>query len=395
MRNTPGVTGFVSAGTGSKPTPLSKREVEKILVVKKEEQKPQVRLGFEEGDVVRIISGPFADFNGTISEINPDQAKLKVLVNIFDRETPVELVLRPGGEGLRDRRQRPNEAGGRSDPAAGTAGRREAHMPPTKKKVLATVTLQIRAAQATPAPPVGTALGQHGVNIMEFCKQYNEQTQAMAGQVIPAVLTIYEDRTFSFILKQPPAARTDQAGRGDREGLRRAEPRQGRRRSPTPRCVDIAQKKMADLNANDVEMAMRASSRAPPGAWVWRSRHDRRSRANGTARPPPRSIVTEEHTPAEAIGIVKSLPAAKFDETVEASFRLGIDTRKQDQTLRGHRSRSRTGRKDRPGRRASPRATRRVRPATPGADVVGGDELVDEVIEGQRSTSMPRSRRPT
>jgi len=91
VRNTPGVTGFVSAGTGSKPTPLSKREVEKILVVKKEEVRPQVRLGFEEGDIVRITSGPFADFNGTISEINPDQAKLKVLVNIFDRETPVEL----------------------------------------------------------------------------------------------------------------------------------------------------------------------------------------------------------------------------------------------------------------------------------------------------------------
>jgi transcriptional antiterminator NusG len=91
VRNTPGVTGFVSAGTGSKPTPLSKREVEKILAVKKEEVRPQVRLGFEEGDVVRITSGPFADFNGTINEINPDQAKLKVLVNIFDRETPVEL----------------------------------------------------------------------------------------------------------------------------------------------------------------------------------------------------------------------------------------------------------------------------------------------------------------
>ena len=91
VRNTPGVTGFVSAGTGSKPTPLSRREVEKILVVKKEEVKPQFRLGFEENDVVRIISGPFADFNGTISEINVDQSKLKVLVNIFDRETPVEL----------------------------------------------------------------------------------------------------------------------------------------------------------------------------------------------------------------------------------------------------------------------------------------------------------------
>jgi len=91
VRNTPGVTGFVSAGTGSKPTPLSRHEVEKILAVKKEEVRPQVRLGFEEGDVVRITSGPFADFNGTINEINPDQAKLKVLVNIFDRETPVEL----------------------------------------------------------------------------------------------------------------------------------------------------------------------------------------------------------------------------------------------------------------------------------------------------------------
>jgi transcriptional antiterminator NusG len=91
VRNTPGVTGFVSSGTGTKPTPLSRREVEKILAVKQEEVKPTFRLEFEEGDVVRIISGPFADFNGTVDEINVDQSKLKVLVNIFDRETPVEL----------------------------------------------------------------------------------------------------------------------------------------------------------------------------------------------------------------------------------------------------------------------------------------------------------------
>src|SRR5881409_4227790 len=75
-----------------------------------------------------------------------------------------------------------------------------------KKKVVAVVKLQIRAGQATPAPPVGTALGQHGVNIMEFCRQYNEATQAQMGQVIPVELTIYEDRSFSFITKQPPAA---------------------------------------------------------------------------------------------------------------------------------------------------------------------------------------------
>ena len=91
VRNTPGVTGFVSSGTGTKPTPLSKREVEKILAVRQEEVKPTFRLEFEEGDTVRIISGPFADFNGTISDINVDQSKLRVMVNIFDRETPVEL----------------------------------------------------------------------------------------------------------------------------------------------------------------------------------------------------------------------------------------------------------------------------------------------------------------
>jgi transcriptional antiterminator NusG len=93
VRNTPGVTGFVSSGTGSKPTPLSNREVEKILAVKKETQrKPEYRLEWDEGDTVRIIAGPFADFVGTIAEINVEQSKLKVLVNIFDRETPVELA---------------------------------------------------------------------------------------------------------------------------------------------------------------------------------------------------------------------------------------------------------------------------------------------------------------
>ena len=93
VRNTPGVTGFVSSGTGTKPTPLSNREVEKILAVKKETQrKPEYRLEWEEGDVIRIIAGPFADFQGTVAEINVEQSKLKVLVNIFDRETPVELA---------------------------------------------------------------------------------------------------------------------------------------------------------------------------------------------------------------------------------------------------------------------------------------------------------------
>src|SRR3989442_12391444 len=75
-----------------------------------------------------------------------------------------------------------------------------------RKKVSAIVKLQIRAGQATPAPPVGTALGQHGVNIMDFCRQYNEATQAQMGQVIPVEMTIYEDTSFTFITKQPPAS---------------------------------------------------------------------------------------------------------------------------------------------------------------------------------------------
>jgi large subunit ribosomal protein L11 len=128
-------------------------------------------------------------------------------------------------------------------------------MPP-KKKVLANVKLQIRAGQATPAPPVGTALGQHGVNIMEFCRQYNEQTQQFAGQVIPVEMTIYEDRSFSFILKQPPAAELIKQAAGIEKGS--GEPNRTKvARLSDQQLREIAERKMADLNANDVEHAMR------------------------------------------------------------------------------------------------------------------------------------------
>ena len=128
-------------------------------------------------------------------------------------------------------------------------------MPP-KKKVAANVKLQIRAGQATPAPPVGTALGQHGVNIMEFCRQYNEQTQQYAGQVIPAELTIYEDRSFTFILKQPPAAELIKQAANIEKGS--GEPNRTKVARLSPDQVrQIAERKMADLNANDVDHAMR------------------------------------------------------------------------------------------------------------------------------------------
>ena len=124
-----------------------------------------------------------------------------------------------------------------------------------KKKVLTLVKLQIRAGQATPAPPVGTALGQHGVNIMEFCRQYNEQTQQFAGQVIPVELTIYEDRSFSFVTKQPPAAELIKQAAGLEKGS--GEPNRDKVGRLTQEQVRrIAEQKMVDLNANDVEMAM-------------------------------------------------------------------------------------------------------------------------------------------
>ena len=131
-------------------------------------------------------------------------------------------------------------------------------MPATRrrKKVSAVVKLEIRAAQATPAPPVGTALGQHGVNIMEFCRQYNEATQSQMGQVIPVELTIYEDRSFSFITKQPPAAELLKQAAGVEKGS--GEPNRTKVAKVTKDQVRlIAEQKMSDLNATDVEAAMK------------------------------------------------------------------------------------------------------------------------------------------
>jgi large subunit ribosomal protein L11 len=126
--------------------------------------------------------------------------------------------------------------------------------PRRRKKIQAVVKLQIKAGQATPAPPVGTALGQHGVNIMEFCRQYNEATQQFMGQVIPVELTIYEDRSFTFITKQPPAAELIKQAAGLDKGS--PEPHRNKvGRLTRSQVLEIAERKMSDLNANDVEAA--------------------------------------------------------------------------------------------------------------------------------------------
>ena len=126
-------------------------------------------------------------------------------------------------------------------------------MPP-KWKLTAVIKLQIKAGQATPAPPVGPALGQHGVNIMEFCKQYNAATESQRGQVVPVEISVYEDRSFTFVTKTPPAARLLLKAAGVEKGS--GEPHTKKVAKVTMKQVrEIAETKMEDLNANDIDQA--------------------------------------------------------------------------------------------------------------------------------------------
>ena len=122
------------------------------------------------------------------------------------------------------------------------------------KKIIARITLQCQAGTATPAPPVGPALGQHGVNIMEFCKAYNERTAKDKGNIIPAVITVFEDRSFNFILKTPPASELIKKAAGVEKGS--GEPNRKKvGKISMDKVREIAKIKMADLNANDIDAA--------------------------------------------------------------------------------------------------------------------------------------------
>ena len=124
------------------------------------------------------------------------------------------------------------------------------------KKVQALIKLQIPAGQATPAPPVGPALGQHSVNIMEFCKAYNERTQAQVGDVIPVEITVFEDRSFTFVTKTPPAARLLLKAANLDKGS--GEPNRNKVGTVSSAAVrEIAERKMDDLNAIDVDGAVK------------------------------------------------------------------------------------------------------------------------------------------
>jgi len=127
-------------------------------------------------------------------------------------------------------------------------------MPPKKKKIAAMVKVQLQAGAATPAPPVGPALGQHGVNIMEFCKAYNAATESQRGQIVPVEISVYEDRSFTFITKTPPAARLLLKAAGVEKGS--GEPHTKKVAKVSMAQVrEIAETKMEDLNANDIDQA--------------------------------------------------------------------------------------------------------------------------------------------
>jgi len=128
-------------------------------------------------------------------------------------------------------------------------------MPP-KKEVIAQVKLQIPAGQASPAPPVGPALGQHGVNIMQFVKEFNDRTKDKQGYIIPVVITIYKDRSFTFVLKTPPASELLKKAAGIAKGS--GEPNKLKvGKVKRSQVEEIAKMKMPDLNANDIQAAMR------------------------------------------------------------------------------------------------------------------------------------------
>ena len=124
------------------------------------------------------------------------------------------------------------------------------------KKIRATIKLQIEAGKATPAPPVGPALGQHGVNIMAFCKEYNDKTSTQAGSIIPAEITVYEDRSFAFITKTPPASDLLKKALSIESGSSTAG-REKIGKLPREKIIEIAEIKKRDLNAADTENAAR------------------------------------------------------------------------------------------------------------------------------------------
>ncbi len=234
------------------------------------------------------------------------------------------------------------------------------------KKIQIVLTLQLPAGKATPAPPVGTALGPHGINIVEFTKSYNEKTADKSGQIIPAQITVYEDRSFSFILKTPPAADLLRKAAGIEKGSGTPEEGDDRPRDPRPGPRDrehqdgrpVGQRHRRGRQGHRGHRPFdghrgrqaRTSSPAPAGtpARVTPTRGQRvgeagrpgrkeRDMAHGKNYVEAAKLVdrTRLYAPDEAAQLAKDTTTVKFDATIEAHLRLGVDPRHADQMVRG------------------------------------------------------------
>ena len=282
-------------------------------------------------------------------------------------------------------------------------------MPP-RKRLTAVIKLQINAGAATPAPPVGPALGQHGVNIMEFCKAYNAATESQRGNVIPVEISVFEDRSFTFVTKTPPAARMLLKAAGVDKGS--GEPHKTKVATVTRDQVrEIATTKMADLNANDLDQAEKiiAGTARSMGitvqsdhplhpAPVGGPRQARSPRDRGCHRRPARGSTMAKHgkkfravaekvdrdnlySPLQAAKLAKETSTTSYDATVEVAMRLGVDPRKADQMVRGTVNLPHgTGKTARVIVFAT--GDKAAEAEAAGADVVGSDDLIEKIQGG-------------
>ena len=243
VKNTPKVTGFV--GAGAKPTPLTREEVDQILnQVTEAAEKPKPRYSFEKGDQVRINEGPFTSFNGVVDEVNIDAQHAQGDGDDFRPLDAGRTGFFAGREAVALRRYSCSRG-------------RTCDSKQYGEESQAMVKLQIAAGKATPAPPVGTALGPHGVNIMDFCKNFNAKTAKDEGLIIPVVVTVYADRSYSFITKTPPASILLKRAANLAKGS--AEPNKTKVGTVTKKQVEeIAKIKLPDLNCESVEAAVKS-----------------------------------------------------------------------------------------------------------------------------------------
>ncbi len=245
VRNTPGVTGFV--GATSKPSPLTHDEVIKFLLPRVEPK--QAAAGGKTADAGADPARRRSRSTSRSASRSPSWTARSPRSR--PRSTRSTWTHRSSRCWCPSSAARP-QSSWRS--ARFPRSRRNDEMPPKKRKLSAIIKLQIKAGAATPAPPVGPALGQHGVNIMEFCKAYNAATQSQAGDVVPVEISVFEDRSFTFELKTPPAARLLLKAAGVEKGS--GEPHKTKVAAITMDQVrQIAQTKMRDLNANDIDAA--------------------------------------------------------------------------------------------------------------------------------------------